>query len=551
MTPLFWLKFLILKIFFSPVQRLFSPFNPISSHYPSFFFPFRPTVAGAAQWYGNCIFSVQYNREEQTMRKNITIDTDFIQEEMCCWGVPTLALSVVREGMEPFTAAFGDIAEKGRTADAHTAFCIASCSKAMTSALAAMLVSEGKLNYDTPVVEYLPSFALADPEASENTTLRDILCHRTGLGGHDGIWPVPETLDQFTRRFRYLLPSAPFRKKAQYSNIMYALAGRLCEQVTGKDWSALMHEYIFSPLKMDESSCTADRLTRSGNWAVPHQVIEGRLTSLSVWNTDTVAPAASVNSTAADMTRWLDFLVRKGETAEGKRLIEESVFEEMISKQIDFPDFISGDCLFPSDGYAFGWQTGAYKGRRIRKHTGKIEGYSSIHAFLPEEKLGVAIMMNLHSPTVSIMHAILYTVIDSLLGEKKENWSEKFRPKTPLTAADYDDCTVDIFRQRYPQAESLESSAKIPPSNFVGTYFAPGYGQLEIISEGNGLFLCFRQSKLPLQPYWGNLFRAEGFKADILTLHLPVTFIFDPQGKAVCAQVPFEPLTADISFRRV
>ena len=261
------------------------------------------------------------------MRKNITIDTDFIQEEMCCWGVPTLALSVVREGMEPFTAAFGDIAEKGRTADAHTAFCIASCSKAMTSALAAMLVSEGKLNYDTPVVEYLPSFALADPEASENTTLRDILCHRTGLGGHDGIWPVPETLDQFTRRFRYLLPSAPFRKKAQYSNIMYALAGRLCEQVTGKDWSALMHEYIFSPLKMDESSCTADRLTRSGNWAVPHQVIEGRLTSLSVWNTDTVAPAASVNSTAADMTRWLDFLVRKGETAEGKRLIEESVFE--------------------------------------------------------------------------------------------------------------------------------------------------------------------------------------------------------------------------------
>ena len=66
------------------------------------------------------------------MRKNITIDTDFIQEEMCCWGVPTLALSVVREGMEPFTAAFGDIAEKGRTADAHTAFCIASCSKAMT-----------------------------------------------------------------------------------------------------------------------------------------------------------------------------------------------------------------------------------------------------------------------------------------------------------------------------------------------------------------------------------------------------------------------------------
>ena len=93
-------------------------------------------------------------------------------------------------------------------------------------------------------------------------------------------------------------------------------------------------------------------------------------------------------------------------------------------------------------------------------------------------------MMNLHSPTVSIMHAILYTVIDSLLGEKKENWSEKFRPEDTADRADYDDCTVDIFRQRYPQAESLESSAKIPPSNFVGTYFAPGYGQLEIYIRG-------------------------------------------------------------------
>lgn len=484
------------------------------------------------------------------MNEKMLIDEKLILSEMDYWKVPALSLAAVRGEEKPFTAAFGHRRIGGEKADVHTAFCIASCSKAMTSALIAILVSEGTLDYDTPVTAYVPEFSLADPEASAKTTLRDILCHQTGVGGHDGIWPVPEGLSDFTARFRHLAPSAPFRAKAQYSNIMYALAGCIAERATGKNWSELMKEYLFSPLSMNESSCTADVLTGPGNCALPYQVVGGKLTPLSVWNVDTVAPAASVNTTASDMVKWLRFLADGGIAPGGERRIAPAVFAEMIAKQTDFQDFIA-DGFYPTDGYAFGWQTGVYKGKRICKHTGKIEGYSSIHAFLPEERIGAAIMLNLHSPTVPIMHVILYTLLDALLGFPQEDWQKKFHGPKPPSPQVYDDCAVDVFRQRYPDAMKRENIDPASLRKYIGEYQAPGYGRLTICQDDGALSMKFRQSDVPLSAFWGELFCAEGFREDILTFRLPVTFTAGPQGEITSVQIPFEPAVADISFRRV
>ena len=235
------------------------------------------------------------------MKSTIAIDESLIQTEMKYWKVPGLSVSIVKEGALPYAKGFGVRNDTSQPVDAHTQFCIASCSKAMTSAIIAMLVSQGKLSYDTPIRKYLPAFTLVDAKASEKVTLRDLLCHRSGLGGHDGIWPVKENLSQFTSRFKFLQPSAPYGTKAQYSNIMYGLAGHVAEVVTGKDWNSLVHEYLFAPLSMSESSCQAAQLISASNHADPYQVINGKLTALPVWNVDTVAPAASVNTTAQDM----------------------------------------------------------------------------------------------------------------------------------------------------------------------------------------------------------------------------------------------------------
>ncbi|MFR2965751.1 MAG: serine hydrolase domain-containing protein [Anaerovoracaceae bacterium] len=189
-----------------------------------------------------------------------------------------------------------------------------------------------------------------------------------------------------------------------------------------------MEKYLFKPLEMNSTSCQSDALVHEENKAQPFQVTGGRLTQLKYGDLDTVAPAASVNTNAEDMCKWLDFLISKGRSPQRRQLIASDVFEEMIKKQIDFTDFIEGESLFPLDGYALGWQTGLYRGRKILRHR-KNRRYSSLQAFLPDEGIGVCILLNFHSPTVSIMFTILYDILDRLLGLKGEEWNMKFHTK--------------------------------------------------------------------------------------------------------------------------
>ncbi|QAT42980.1 serine hydrolase [Aminipila luticellarii] len=489
------------------------------------------------------------------MKKMITVDEQLIQREMDFWNVPGLSVSIVKEGQEPYTKSFGwrDKENQQKVTDT-TLFGIASCSKAMTSAVIAMLVAEGKLDYDVPVTTYIPDFALMDEEASKNTTLRDMLCHRTGLGGHDAIWPVPKTLKEFAQAFPYLQPSAPFRSLTQYSNIIYAVIGYAAEAVTGQTWTELMHHYLFDPLGMTQTNCQAKSMTDSDNFAHPYQVLDGVLTKLPVWDVDSVAPAASVNCTAIDMCKWLNFLIRKGRTAEGISLIPEDIFETMITKQVEYDDCLGPDkSLYPTDGYAMGWKTGEYRGKAMRRHTGKIEGYSTIQAFLPEDGVGISVMMNLHSPTVAIMHTVLYSIIDSLLELPAIDWTWKFRDDKKPTAEDYKDCHIDVFHSVYPDA----IPNTMPPKKLMegykahayeGTYFNAGYGPLTIIAQKDQLYMEYRDMSLPLEPYWSGNFMINNVKEDILTLSIPLTFICDENQKSIGLKARFEPLVDDIVF---
>ncbi len=477
----------------------------------------------------------------------IQLDENMILSEMAYWRVPGICISYVTPECEAVRG-LGVRNTNGQAVGDETVFCIASCSKAMTSAVIAMLVSEGKLDYDRPVKEYFPAFRMSDPVAESKATLRDMLCHRTGLGPHDGIWPSDCSPAEFEERFAYLAPTAPFREKAQYSNIIYTLAGHVAMYVTGLDWPELMKKYLFGPLGMDQTTCTVSGLIGADDHAEPFQVIDGKLSQLKIWDVDTVAPAASVNTTGKDMTKWLRFLTSGGKLPSGKRLISEDVFREMITKQIDFTDFIQGDNLFPLDGYSFGWQTGRYRDRYILRHTGKIEGYSSIQVFMPEEQIGVSVLVNFHSPTMSLMLTVLYHVLDKLLGLADHDWAGEFHGKEPAPEADFNDCYVDLFGERYPQAEERNFGPQ--DDSITGIYNNPGYDPVEIIKEGDDFYLVNRHMKNQIIPYFGGLYKVTGLKEDILTYDLPLSFIKDKGGSITALAIPLEPLTSDIIFTR-
>lgn len=476
------------------------------------------------------------------------IDRELVEREMKYWRIPGAALAVVGDGIEEEFECFGfRDRENGLPFDEDTLFCIASCSKAMTSALIARLVAEGTLDYDKPVNSYIPEFGLFDPDASESFTLRDMLCHRTGFGAHDVLWPADR--GELARRMRYIEPCDTFRGRSLYSNVIYALIGYVAEYVTGKTWPDLMKEYIFEPLHMDRTTCTAEGIIHDPDMAQPYYVIDGENVKVPFWNIDGGGPAASVNTTIRDFAKWLRFNIAGGVNEDGIRLIPEGIFADMHSPQIEYKDFLPAD-KYPCDSYCMGWRDGQYKGHRFQKHSGCIEGYCSFQMFMPDDRIGVLVMLNIQGPAASFSHSMAYTIIDKVLKLGNEDWPHLFHDdgeRAPLSS--YLGFYTDVASQRL--SRSLEGlPMTVPESAFTGEYLNPGHGTVRVYSQEDRLMLHYRDQDLPLRHWGADAFIMENVKADTQTMKVPVTFIKNEFGEVIKVAIGYEPQVEDIIFIR-
>ncbi len=476
------------------------------------------------------------NLSEKTIR---TIET-----EMKYWKVPGASMAIVKNGRLWDSMGFGyRNIEKNLKSTADTQYGIASCSKAMTSALIAILADKGILNFDEPVTTYAPNLVMQD-EGAKNMTLRDMLSHKTGFGTHDAIWPGDRGRSDLAESLKYINPCADFRGNAIYSNVIYALAGYVAECATNKPWDELMQKYIFNPLGMERTNCSVDIMKKDSNYSIPYRYRNKKLNPLELWNVDLAGPAASVNSTVNDMAKWLIMHINGGKTEDGKVLIQRKTFREMHSLQSYLRDSIgNGEGFYECSNYSMGWKFGSYKGHDFHKHTGKIEGFSSIQAFLPDNGIGVAILTNLHSPSVPFLYSVLYTVLDEVLGEEYENWAEKFHGKELPKDEDYLDCDVNYFTEE--QIIGTQPTLKL--DDYAGTYFDKGYGKVKIVNMDNVLFMQYRDMNLPLKHFHNDVFRADDILEDIFLISAPVSFIIK-NGKTIAVAVRFEQMVPDIVF---
>src|SRR5262249_38247388 len=110
----------------------------------------------------------------------------------------------------------------------NTRFAIASLTKPLTTLMVAALVSEGKIAWETRVVDLYPSFALGDAELTKKLTVRHMLCQCTGVP-YDNLGPHVDyagvTPEKMIERMKALSPTAPLRDKFLYSNPMAAAGG--------------------------------------------------------------------------------------------------------------------------------------------------------------------------------------------------------------------------------------------------------------------------------------------------------------------------------------
>src|SRR4051794_11431778 len=164
-----------------------------------------------------------------------------VQRAMTAFEVPGLSLAVVKDGKVVVAKGYG-VRKLGEASavDGKTLFGIASNTKVFTSAALGLLVEEGKIAWDAPVITYLPWFRLSDPYVTREMTIRDLLVHRSGLGlgAGDLLWWPPSTYDrkEIARRLKDLPLATSFRSAYAYDNVLYLIAGEVIEALSGQSW---------------------------------------------------------------------------------------------------------------------------------------------------------------------------------------------------------------------------------------------------------------------------------------------------------------------------
>src|SRR5215510_14410117 len=231
----------------------------------------------------------------------------FVDQVMKDWKVPGLAVAVVKDGKMIYAKGFGyrDV-KKGLKVTPDTLFAIGSCSKAFTATAMAILVDEGKLDWDKPVRNYLPDFMLHDGYTTEHIRPRDLVTHQSGLPRHDMVWyGSPLSRKEIFERLRYLEPSQPLHAKFQYNNMMFMTAGVLVERISGATWEDFVRKKILDPLEMKTSNFSVNDSRKATDFSLPYGEVKDEIKEIPFRNIDAVGPAGSINSSVNEMSRWL------------------------------------------------------------------------------------------------------------------------------------------------------------------------------------------------------------------------------------------------------
>lgn len=477
---------------------------------------------------------------------------DFVEEQLQRLKGVGVAVAVIHKDEVILQKGYGyrDLESKLEVTP-RTLFAIGSSTKAFTASTAALLVDQDILKWDTPVRTYLKDFKMFDPVATERLTIRDMLCHRSGLPRHEMVWyNSSRSREELVNALQYLEPNEDFRNKWQYQNLMYMTAGYLIGQLKGTSWENVVQESLFNPLGMNSSVFSVDEMQNQSDFAFPYMDQNGENTRIPFRKIDAVGPAGSINSNLVDMIAWVQFQLNQGQQG-GKQLISKEQLAITHSPQM------ASDSPFhckelPVSTYGLGWMIDSYRGHAMIHHGGAIDGFASQVAFLPEEQIGVVVLCNTHGSILP--YTISFNVIDRLLELEPVDWSERLAKLMTGESTDSEAATNTIETPTTPETSVEEKpvDTQVHPHDrpihaYAGSYTHPGYGEIVIQQSNDGLQATLNAIEMPME-YTGN----DTFSVEFILFGLKITFTFktDEQDTISSLSIPLllEPGTNPIEF---
>lgn len=474
-----------------------------------------------------------------------------IEQQMAEWGVPGMALVVVRGDQTLKRQAYGLRDLKRRLPmTTRTLFPLGSISKSFTSLLLMILAEQGKLDWDAPLRRYLPDLRLKDAYASEHASARDLITNRWGLPGNRRFLTNSTlTREQLVGRLAYLDPSHPLRDGYVYSNLSVTVAGHVAERITGRTWAQLVRSEILDPLGMKQTGffhrVWMPGIERDHPDVAHHYTVDnGQVVEVHPpdQNQELMAPAFSVMSNAEDLERYLRFHLDRG-GAGSTRLVSTRALNELHRWQQAMWPYV-GD-KFPERGpvgYALGSLAYAYRGHELLSFGGDWVGLSGNITVVPNNGIGIVVLTNARSkPSADEDHfyeIVVYQILDRLLGLPSIAWSDRYRERQ-RTAVE-----GDKARRTEPPRHLADTKPSQALDAYVGAYTHPGYGELVVArsSGGSGLRVVYNQNAIELEHFQHDVFSlADGGR---------VRFEVDDDGDIVAVHFPMDPDLGNVRFGR-
>ena len=471
----------------------------------------------------------------------------YVQKVMSDWKVPGAAIVIVKDGKVVLSKGYGlrDV-KNNLPVTEQTLFPIASITKSFTVATLGTLASEGKLDWDKPVREYLPDFRLSDDVLTARVTPRDLVTHRTGLPRHDATWYRSDlTREEMYSRLRYLEPNRDLRREFQYNNLMFMTAGYMAGKLAGSTWEDAVSTRIFKPLGMTSSNFDFGASFKSAtDVAHPYRKDDNEVAhEAPIYPGDpALGPAGAIVSNLSDMTQYLLMYLNHGKHGD-QQIISQADIRQMTTPQM----VIRSSDVDPEIGYAnygMGLFVTTYRGHKYVQHGGNLDGFSLLISFLPDDNIGSVILLNMEGS--SLREVLSYNINDRMLGLDQVDWSKRELDRYLAFKKASDEARDKNY---VPRREHTQFSH--PIEEYVGEYSNPAYGIVAVDRSGErDLKITFHTMQSTAEHWHYDVWRVPHNPLDLLQ-ETEVMFNTDWEGNIASLSSSFEPSVHDIVFTRM
>lgn len=463
----------------------------------------------------------------------------YVADQLRALEVPGASVAVIQGGEIVYAQGFG-VRERGGAdpVTPDTLMMIGSVTKSMTSLLAATLVDDGWLGWDTPLVQLLPDFAVADPELTPRLTVADAFCACTGLPQRDAEIVfnfdalTPEGLIAQTAEIPL---TAPYGEQYQYSNQLYAVGGYAAARAAGAapndlrgGYEAALRERVLNPIGMTRSTFALEDVLRDGDYGLPHAAnLAGETRPFPLLTDEgfvtSVAPAGALWSSAREMARYIQFELADGVAPGGARVVSAENLAHTRAPRVDMPVSPGTPPLFAdaARAYAMGWAVGVYQGQPLLSHSGGTFGFVSEVAFLPEADLGVVILTNGGAGAPFFAYAVQFRLFELLFDQ----------------SAAFDSLLSEFLAAQEAQLAQFQAQLQpVDPADvapYLGRYTNPVLGDVTLTMQGDRLIFDAGEVRSELQAMRDEAGNVAGyiFLDPPLASPLPLTLQRDAAGR--------------------